>query len=58
MHAFITDWPSVVECRLEDGSTLSEPKTQDAIAAYGRLLSVLIERGVDTIEIRVENTDD
>ncbi len=72
-HAFIVVRPSVVEARIEGGELLSEPLKPEGrvfcplnadravyaeMLGYGRLLRALIERGVDSIEIRVESVDD
>ena len=58
MHAFVTVWPSMVEFRDETGAFGSQPLTEDRIVGLGTLFALLIDRGVDNIEVRVENTDD
>ena len=58
MHAFVTVWPSVAEFRMEDGKGGSEPLTENRTLALGRMFALLIDSKVESIEIRVENSDD
>ena len=59
--AYMTVWPSQIEARIEDaeksiGGSVSTPAGRESM--LGHILNRLIDQGVETLEIRVENTED
>ena len=58
LHAFVTVWPNSVQFRDSTGVSGGQPLTENRVQGLGTLFAVMIDRGITSIEIRVENSDD
>ena len=51
--AHLTVWPTHVETRFDDNSTASEPRRN-----WLQMMEYIVMRGIDTLMIRVDNSED